>query len=51
MDLHQRIENILNKYKDLQPNMASESFRKQLAKEIEIEVDKYCLILLSSLNQ
>ena len=30
--------------------MSSESFRKMLAKEIEDEVDKYCLMLMTSLN-
>tara|TARA_B100002019_G_scaffold293499_1_gene321570 strand:- start:10880 stop:11113 length:234 start_codon:yes stop_codon:yes gene_type:complete len=50
MDLNKIIINVLEKYQDSQPNMASESFRKILAKEIEVEVDKYCLMLMNSLN-
>jgi len=50
MDLNKIIINVLEKYQDSQPNMASESFREILAKEIEVEVDKYCLTLMTSLN-
>lgn len=50
MDLNKLILDVIDKYADLQPNMASEVFRKKLASEIEIEVDKYCLTLLTSLN-
>jgi len=48
--LNKLILDVIDKYADLQPNMASEVFRKKLASEIEIEVDKYCLTLLTSLN-
>lgn len=50
MDLNKLILDVIDKYQDRQPNMASEVFRKKLASEIEIEVDKYCLTLLTSLN-
>lgn len=51
MDLNKLISDVLDKYAESQPNMSSEIFRKKLASEIEAEVDKYCMILLSSLNQ
>ena len=51
MDLNKLILDVIDKYQDRQPNMASEVFRKKLASEIEIEVDKYCMMLLTSLNQ
>lgn len=50
MDLNKLILDVIEKYAESQPNMASEIFRKKLASEIETEVDKYCLILLTSLN-
>lgn len=51
MELNKIILDVIDRYKDSQPNMGSESFRKILAKEIEVEVDKYCLMLMSALNQ
>ena len=51
MDLNKLISDVLDRYAESQPNMSSEAFRKKLASEIEAEVDKYCMILLSSLNQ
>jgi hypothetical protein len=51
MDLNKLILDVIDKYTDLQPNMASEIFRKKLASEIEVEVNKYLLVLLSSPNQ
>ena len=50
MDLNKLILDVIDKYAESQPNMASEVFRKKLASEIETEVDKYCLSLLTSLN-
>ena len=50
MDLNKLILDVIDKYAESQPNMASELFRKKLASEIEAEVDKYCLTLLTSLN-
>lgn len=50
MELNKIILDVLDKYKDSQGNISSESFRKILAKEIEGEVDKYCLMLMTSLN-
>ena len=51
MELNKIILDVIERHKDSQPNMGSESFRKILAKEIEVEVDKYCLMLMSALNQ
>ena len=51
MELNKIILDVIESYKDSQPNMGSESFRKMLAKDIEVEVDKYCLTLMSALNQ
>lgn len=50
MELNKIILDVLDRYKDSQANMNSESFRNLLSKEIEIEVDKYCLMLMNSLN-
>ncbi len=50
MELNKIILDVLDRYKDSQGNMDSESFRKILAEEIEVEVDKYCLMLMTSLN-
>tara|TARA_Y100000004_G_scaffold190016_1_gene246496 strand:- start:444 stop:665 length:222 start_codon:yes stop_codon:yes gene_type:complete len=50
MDLNKLISDVLDKYAESQPNMSSDTFRKKLANEIEVEVDKYCLMLLTSLN-
>ena len=50
MDLNKLISDVLHKYAESQPNMSSDTFRKKLANEIEAEVDKYCLMLLTSLN-
>ena len=50
MELNKIILDVLDRYKDSQGNMDNESFRKILAEEIEVEVDKYCLMLMTSLN-
>lgn len=50
MELNKIILDVLDRYKDSQANMNSESFRNLLSKEIEVEVDKYCLMLMTSLN-
>lgn len=50
MDLNKLILDALNKYDNLETDMSSEIFRKKLASEIEAEVDKYCMMLLHSLN-
>lgn len=50
MNLNNLILDVLEKHTNSQANMNSESFRKILAKEIEVEVDKYCLMLMTSLN-
>lgn len=50
MELNKLILDAINKYAESQPNMESELFRKKLASEIEAEVDKYCMMLLHSLN-
>lgn len=50
MELNKIILDVLDHYKDSQANMNSESFRNLLSKEIEVEVDKYCLMLMTSLN-
>lgn len=50
MDLNKLILDALNKYDNLETDMSSEIFRKKLASEIEAEVDKYCMMLLNSLN-
>ena len=49
MELNKIILDVLDRYKDSQANMNSESFRNLLSKEIEVEVDKYCLMLMNSL--
>ena len=51
MNLNQIIINVINKYQDLQPNMKSESFRKELADKIEQEVDKYCVGLIEAVSK
>ena len=50
MDLNKLILDALNRYDNLETDMSSEIFRKKLASEIEAEVDKYCMMLLHSLN-
>ena len=50
MNLNQMITEVLEKYSETQPNMASESFRKQLADEIEQKVDKYCKELIECIS-
>lgn len=50
MELNKIILDVLDRYKDSQANMNSESFRDLLSKEIEVEVDKYCLMLMNALN-
>ena len=49
MELNKIISEVLGRYKDSQPNMASESFRELLARELEKEVDKYCMTLMEAL--
>lgn len=44
------ITEVLEKYAETQPNMASESFRKLLAEEIESEVDKYCREMMECIS-
>lgn len=51
MDLNKLILDVLNKYSESQSGLNKEIFRRKLASEIETEVDKYCMMLLSSLNQ
>jgi hypothetical protein len=50
MELNKLILDVLDRYKDSQANINSESFRDLLSKEIEVEVDKYCLMLMNALN-
>ncbi|MGI9357950.1 MAG: hypothetical protein ACR2ON_00935 [Paracoccaceae bacterium] len=50
MNLNQMITEVLEKYAETQPNMASESFRKLLAEEIESEVDKYCREMMECIS-
>jgi hypothetical protein len=51
MELNKLILDAINKYADTDLSISSELFRKKLASEIEAEVDKYCMMLISSLNQ
>ena len=51
MDLNKLILDAINRYADTDLNISSELFRKKLASEIEAEVDKYCMMLISSFNQ
>ena len=50
MNLNQMIMEVLEKYAETQPNMASESFRKLLADEIEGKIDKYCQELIECIS-
>ena len=48
MELNKIILEVLEKYKDMQPNMASNAFRNLLSNELEKEVGKYCMTLVES---
>jgi hypothetical protein len=49
MELNKIILGVLERYKDAEPNMASEEFRELLTSELEKEVDKYCMTLIGAI--
>ena len=49
MELNKTIAEVLERYKDMQPNMGSDAFRTHLADELEKEVDKYCMTLIEAI--